>query len=295
MPGVGERYPHLRVEPHAAPNKLSLSRGPRARHWELCPAPAATHGCGGGPRDRGGRSLWRRRRLQHFPPWPGAGGGGGGGGGWAGWAELRTPGPIPPGCRRRARAVRAAVTVAFSGWRAGAGSRNPCLGSWNGMTKVGAEMAQPAPGRPSPGRAPASDLLALAGCACVFLRLAGTPESRLQCLSLWGVSLSLSLRVSVTLYFLLWLSVNPRLYPLPESPFLYLHVSVSLVSVPLDSLELFLHPSRPRLPHPHAAARPCTCPTTSAALSEFSTVYLLPSKSTLSIPSPSPVLLPLFP
>lgn len=85
-------------------------------------------------------------------------------------------------------------------------------------------------------------------------------ESRLQCLSLWGcISLSVSPCLCDSVFLAVALCQSQAL-SLPESFSLSPCVSVGLVSVPLDSLELFLHPSRPRLPHPHAAARPCTCP-----------------------------------
>lgn len=135
VPGRGERpHPHLRRwRPHAAPTSCRCPAGPGPGTLGLCPAPRRDPRVGGGgPHDRvGRRSLWRRRRLQHFPPWPG-------GGGRRRRRRLGRAGPScgrraprsPPGCRRRARAVRAAVTLAFSGWRAGGAPGTPSPGSW---------------------------------------------------------------------------------------------------------------------------------------------------------------------
>ncbi|XP_043334783.1 dual specificity protein phosphatase 15 isoform X2 [Cervus canadensis] len=126
VPGRGERPhpPPPEVEAPRGPNKLSLSRGPRARHTGALssPPPRPTGGEGGGPHDRGGRrSLWRRRRRRLGRAGPSCG--------------RRAP-RSPPGCRRRARAVRAAVTLAFSGWRAGGAPGTPSPGSW-GMVLPG--------------------------------------------------------------------------------------------------------------------------------------------------------------
>ncbi|XP_027414650.1 dual specificity protein phosphatase 15 isoform X2 [Bos indicus x Bos taurus] len=114
-----------------------VPRAPGPAHWGFVQPPTATHGLGGcGPRDRAGRrSLWRPRRLQHFPPWPGGAAAAAAAG--QSWAELRTPGPpIParlqaPGPGRQGSCYPCVQRVAS--WGA---PGTPCLGSW-GMVLPG--------------------------------------------------------------------------------------------------------------------------------------------------------------
>lgn len=134
VPGGGSAPPPPpEVASHAASTSCRCPAGRGPSTLGLCPAPRHDPRGRGTPHDQGGRrSLrrWRLRRLHHFPP--------GSGVGWrwprrlgsAGQSRRRqAPGSLP-GCRRPAWAIRAAVTRAFSGRRAGGAPGPPPPGSW---------------------------------------------------------------------------------------------------------------------------------------------------------------------
>lgn len=121
--------------------------------------------CGGG----GGSSI--------SLPGRGAADGGGGGGGWAELGQAADAGPPDP---RQAAGAGPGPSGQLLPLRSAGGElgvlpepRPRDHGEWYDQGR-GPRWRSPSLATPSPGRAPASDLLALAVCVCVFLRLPGT-------------------------------------------------------------------------------------------------------------------------